>query len=391
MTPTRRSPGHWAGVALVGLIALIASWLIVRSTLQGLLGPEYPLLAVSLAPTSADAEAAVALNRVSRAGGQVDARSRTLARDALARSPLLATPLVIAGLDASLQDDAPRARTLFAAAAQRDPRSVIARYWLFDDSLQRGDYAGGVAQAGPIVRLQPAAAIAVATVLTALVDVPAARPVLAAALRRMPSWRRAFVQQVRATPRLAAAAAPLFGTVDGRAALLTSLVRAGRADQAYALWRNGLPAAPPAGVYDGRFLGLPGSPPFNWRLIGERLGNVSRRPGGGLNIHTPDNNPHPLAEQTVLLAAGAHRLQFELRATAEEDADGRLRATVRCATGAAILARGTFDPTAGNERSLPVVTPPDCRVMLVQFAVVPGMTPGAFAATLDHVRLSGRS
>lgn len=399
----------WVTRALVLIVALLAVWLSLRNMLHELLEREYPALAVAIRPSSPVAESGIALNRVVADGGVVDDQSRAYLRSALRHAPLLAEPFIVAGLDASAAGRPERARTLFEEARHRDPRLVIGRYWLFDYYLRAGDYAQGIAEAAPIVRLQPAAASPVATILTALLDVPRARPALVAALERNPPWRDDFFRQVAATPRLRNEAAALLrqrggssAGADDQQAVIRSLVGEHAYGRARDLWIALLPGqyrSRASGVYDGDFAGWPGSAPFNWRLFGERKGLVERiavptlPQRTGLAIHAQGDAAEPLAEQLVIPAPGNYRLSAVARTLEDESStETGLQAMVRCAATAKPLAQTVLDRVsdAATPLTLDFTLPASCGAAMIQFGVKPGITPGPLGAVLTGVRLSRR-
>lgn len=402
----------WAVRILCIVVALTAIWLSARNALHGLMENDYPELAMAITPPSAPAELTIALNRVARDEGVVDEVSRALSRDALRRAPLSAEPLVVAALDASARDQPARARQLFEEARRRDPRSIVSRYWLFDYDLRNGDYALGMAEAAPLMRLQSRAASAITTVLTALIDLPAARPALVTALRGDPIWREGFFQQVSAIPRLRGEAAALLQQIGGagsggdaqdeQRAVIQSLVRDGEIDRARALWLQLLPAADRAGatgIYDGDFAGKPGTLPFNWRIAGSRDGIAQRAAAPetaqrtGLAIRFSGDRAALLAEQMVVARPGAYRLSFAAKALdGEPSTETALRATVQCAGHGKPLARSDVQRFANDlaAHDLDFTMPATCKAALVQFSVVPGIMPGPLDVLLTDVRLAPR-
>lgn len=401
----------WIRIAVLIVLALAVLWFAIRAMLLGALEREYPALGAAMQPPSAISQAIIALNRAAARDGVADPLARTFMKNALRRAPLLADPFIVAGLDASARDDLDRAERLMEEARRRDPRSVIPRYWLFDNYLREGNYAQGIAEAQPLIRLQPAAAPATVAVLTALVDVPAARPALLAALRNRPSWRRSFFAQAAAAPRLRrqAVALLLAATPEGAAwagrehsALMRELVRGGEFGEAYSLWLRTLPphqrpAAP--GLHDGNFKGRPGGPPFGWRLPEANRGAVQiveagdAPSGSGLAIRAEGDRDIVLAEQLVLAKPGPLRLSFAARAL--EDApvsEAGLRSELHCAaTGRPIAgaAIAQFGPRL-EKHSLQAVLPPGCGAVLVRFSSVPGMEPGPLSVLLTSIALLSR-
>lgn len=406
----RRREGLGRGVWAVLLIAAaVAAWFSLRNALHTLIEREYPLMGAAISPASPVSQATMALNRVTNYGGTVDRVAHRLAVDALHRAPLMADPLIVAGMEASALDDVQRARAAFEEVKRRDPRSVIARYWLFDYYLRSGLYAEGIAEAGPLIRLQPASATPVTAILTALLDVPEARPALVAALRSRPVWRQEFFRQMGANPRLTAVGAELLalstagaetGGARDQQAVIRSLVRRGDYAGARALWMQLLPAesgARAVGVYDGDFEGWPGAAPFNWRLSGERSGVVRRLGAGGegkgLGIRHDANRAAMIAEQLIMPAPGPHALRFTVQAREEQSqGDGGIAAVVRCAAGNARLgaAVAPHPATTPATQTLSFTMPATCPAALVQFAVKPGVTPGPLDVVLSNVVLSAQ-
>lgn len=404
-----RSP--WVRLLALTIIGLAILWFAIRAMVLGLLEREYPALGAGMQPASPVSQAIIALNRAAARDGIADPLARTFMESALRRAPLLADPFIVAGLDASAHDDLVRAERLMEEARRRDPRSVIPRYWLFDNYLREGKYAQGIAEAQPLIRLQPAAAPATVAILTALLDVPAARPALRSALRARPSWRRNFFEQAAASPRLRRQAASLLlattpagATWAGREqlAVMRELVRAGELDDAYALWLRTLPLSqrPSApGLYDGGFNGRPGGPPFGWRLPEAKRGVVQiteagdAPSGSGLAIRADGDRNVVLAEQLVLLPPGALRLGFATRTI--EDAppsDAGLQVELRCSATGRPLARDVVSRSLPRlqTHSLSAVLPAGCGGALVRFSVAPGMEPGPLNLLLTNIELVSR-
>jgi hypothetical protein len=77
--------------------------------------------------------------------------------------------------------------------------------------------------------------------------------------------------------------------------------------------------APEDQIYDERFAGRPGEPPFNWALNASELGSAERGRSGGLDVDYYGRSSGPLARQLVLLPPGRYRLAFQ----AEGNANGQ--------------------------------------------------------------------
>lgn len=401
---------YWTRTAALVLAAVVALWFCTRATLLSLLERDYPLIGQSIAPPSPVSQALISLNRASARNGIADPLARALLENALRRAPLLADPFIVAGLDASARNDFVRAQRLMEEARRRDPRSIIPRYWLFDNYLRNGDYSRGIAEAGALIRIQPAARPAAVAVLTALLQVPRARPALAAALRRRPAWRGTFFEQAAASPRLRDPAAALLRAItpggaaytgQDQLAIIRGTVRAGNHARAYALWLRTLPADQrpgTPGLFDGGFRRGSEAPPFGWRLPKASSGATrivaapDARSGSGLAVRTEGERATLLAEQLVLSSPGPLRLTYATRALGEETGpDGAgLRVELRCDATGKILASQvveSFTPRL-EAHSLPVTMRPGCGAILVRVAVAPGVEPGPLRALLTDMALS---
>jgi hypothetical protein len=81
------------------------------------------------------------------------------------------------------------------------------------------------------------------------------------------------------------------------------------------VWATALGPAPVPGLYDGRFQGLPGSAPFNWRLASDPSARaaIAMAPDGGpaLQVERDGGRAGRLAAQLLVLPPGAYRLHGE--------------------------------------------------------------------------------
>ncbi len=391
--------------------ALLIAWLIARNAALQLLDEDEPVTALRFSPPGGRALAEVALDQVVAADGVVGPQSHALFEEALRRAPLLADPLILAGLEASAANDTDRARRLMEEARRRDPRSVIARSWLIDYYLGQGRYAAGLGEVGPLMVLEGDAQPAILAMVTALIRIPRARPALVAVLRTDPWWRVGFFQQASTSPSLVPAMASLLLAAPNRAnplgaareqqALLQGVASQGRYALAREMWLAQLPPAARGGlpaIYDGNFRGLPGVPPFNWRLH-DAPGNVVGRVDvadlperSALQISADGDESAPVAEQLVLLPRGGYSLSFKVRRLPEADPGAAgLGVVVRCMPGT-MLASLSFDPpAAAATRTLDFDVPAGCPAIAVRFLVRPGESPGPVDAQLTAVAIQPRS
>ena len=390
--------------------ALLITWLIARNAALQLFADDEPAASLQFAPPNGTALAEMALDQVVMANGVVGPQSHALFEEALRRAPLLAQPLILAGMEASAANDTDRARRLMEEARHRDPRSVIARSWLIDYYLGQGDYAAGLDEAGPLMVLESDAQPAILAMVTALVQIPRARPALVAKLRTDPWWRSAFFQQASDSPALVPGMASLLLAAPNRTnpigakreqqALLQGVASQGRYALARDMWLAQLPPAQRgkvSAIYDGNFGGLPGVPPFNWRLhdapgnIVERV-EVSDLPEKtALQISADGDQSVPIADQLTILPHGAYTLSFKVRRLPDADPGAAdLGVVVRCALGDVLGSSFLDPPSAAEIRTVDFDVPAGCPAVSVRFSVRPGENPGPVDAQLTGVSIGPR-
>jgi tetratricopeptide (TPR) repeat protein len=389
------------------IVAVVVGWFSIHHALLGLLEREYPLIGLSLAPSSPVSAGVVALNRVGR-DGDADATTRRFIEQAARGSPLLAEPFITAGIDASARGDTEKALQLFEQARMRDPRSILVRYWLFDYYLRTGKYAEGIDEAQPLVRLQPAVMPGVTSLLTALLDVPGAREILIRRLQANPPWRSEFLRQVAASPRLRAEAGALLsgngnqaiGSLQDNERIIGGLLRDGNVEEAWQRWRTALPSearqqANRGAIYDGSFAGWPGAAPFNWSLAKQGVTHQARsapQQGTGLRLEIIPGRGVTLAQQTVPVSSGSYRLSYTLKALDEQPSVAIVEAQIRCIQQSKPIATRQVHELDAKPTVYAVDAdlPDGCVAVQVRFVALPGETAGGLFGVLSGVRLSPR-
>ncbi len=245
---------------------------------------------------------------------------QVLAAHPLDRDALLRVGLVSA---AGAQGEE-RAHQQIGEALRRDPRARVARVWMMLEALKHGYNQQALIHIGRLMALDHIQGTAFFPMLAALAEQPGTQKQVAAMLAANPTWRGDFLGYLNghhADPGL------VFQLTTGggkdapgteQAPLIQSLIDQQDYDRAYLTWVNFLPAdalnrVEP--VYDGNFKGLPGAPPFNWKLTNNDVANVTIEGGNGMVISYTGETATPMAEQMLLLDAQDYRLTF----TAEGD------------------------------------------------------------------------
>lgn len=325
-------------VALAGC-ALAA--LIVQNATVAAFSATAPDVAASVWPGHPAADVALAGRQIALASGKgqpiAPATFALLDRTAR-RAPLDPQPFIVAGIRAQLAGQAERADRAFAAARQRDPRSLPARYFLASSRLQRGDVEG-LRDVAAITRLEPNGGQSLVPYLADLARRPETRAAMLDMFRNSPGIRAAVLTAMAGDPNNARLVVTLGQTRDPDKApwlrtALDTLVAKRRYGEARALWER-ISGTRSAGLFDGDFRNPSALPPFNWELTSSSLGLAERR-SGRLQVMFYGQDSGTLARQLLLLPPGRYRLSAP---SSSADGSGALYWLVRCDQGAGEITR----------------------------------------------------
>jgi len=168
------------------------------------------------------------------------------------------------------------------------------------------------------------------------------------------------------------------------------LVGSGDFQRAYLAWINFLPENALSGiafVYDGDFAGLPGPPPFNWRLFSEGSGNAemvrkSNLPQGtALEANYFSEQPATLAEQTIVLEPGSYVFSYSVTASRDGDIGGGLGWSLRCLDKQSReLLRSGLLPTQPTRVDVRFVVPAGCVAQKLSLVGTSGDVPATIRA-----------
>ena len=379
---------------LLGAAAVWLAVLIVRDGAAHWALDTQPATAIRLAPGDARALAAAADDILAKAKSPDDLRRASdLAARALAGDVTQINALRDLGLIAARRGEMARAMRLMSLAGRRSPLDGVTHLWLMGRRLASGDYAQGFADADLLLRHAPG----LTPVLTPLLLDYAApgRAALTARLAASPPWGPDFMVAMATQARDPAivqailsdlAWTPAKPNADEWSAYFARRVKDGAYDVAYLDWLRTLPPAALArarSIYDGDFVGLPGVPPFNWRLGGGLGGAAEVVPveggsGGALHARYDGYGVPELAEQLLVLAPGSYRFSGQARTSA--NASAALTWTLICAdTPGIVLARVPAPRDPGGWRAFSAdLRVPDtgCAAQWLR------LTP----APIDHVR-----
>jgi len=301
-----------------------------------------------------------------------------LARRALAISPLQTRALRVVAWQAEHEGRTDVARRLMEFAGGLTKRDVSTHWWLYFAAAGRGDYSTAFTESDVLLRQEPDLESTLRPSMLSMLDDPAAVGPLVSRLVYRPDWRSGFLADLAghgtniATVRsvfeaLNASGAPL--SQGEASSLINRMLADGAYQQALFQWRRFLPKAirdSSVGLlFDPRFQGLPGPPPFNWKLVDEggALSEIATTEDGGTALHLayPAAEARLLADQLIVLPAGAYRLTGQV-SFAQPTSEAQLEWRVGCVGGGAGLASARPDASAHGWSgfSLDLTVPPSC-------------------------------
>ena len=336
-------------ILLLGGVAVFIGWLVVRAAAIDAFVRRNPAAAAVFAPGDPRVTLALAMAEFRRGTGAISPRTMRATRQALEKAPLAEEPFVLHGLSALVGKDEARAERLLTEARERNPRSRPTRLLLLDRYLRTNRVDDAAVEIAVLSRLIPAARQALVPELAKFAGNPRTRGSLASVLRSDPEMREEILNHLANStgdPDLVLRLAETSGarivpteTRPWQRSLLDTLVKKGEIERAYRLWARFTGAAGPAsgkGIYDGRFQGLPGSPPFNWEFVSSGAGIAEKAKGPAVQVEYYGRQPTTLATQLLMLKPGRYRFAF--RAEGDATGDGsKVAWTLECLPGTPAL------------------------------------------------------
>ena len=342
----------WARTVIVGGLALLASWQVVRVAFVAAYVDERPGIAEKAWPGHPQVDLALAMAEI----GQAAAAARTaVPASALRRTeraaigaPLAVEPFLIEGALAKTQGREDLAERLFVEARARDPRSAAARYFLAERYLSSARATEGLREVSVLTRLVPQGSRLLSPGLVQYARSPGSVPHLRRMFAANPQIGQAVLTELASDAanadlimRLAGPTA--MGTGDAPAPawlgkLLNALIERGEFVRAQNLWSrvSGIrPPSPPGPVNEG-FAKINAPSPFNWMFGSGNFGIAEPEAGGKLKAIYYGRENAEFASQLLLLPPG----QYQIRMTASTDAaeNSGLEWSVTCVPGKARLA-----------------------------------------------------
>ncbi len=366
-TQARAATPLWLRGALV-VVGIAGTLFLGRQVLSTAIAksdaPTRPDVALTWRPQDSAALVAEADRDLAIAKSQGDvAHVRSLAAQALNRSPVEVGAVRLLALATERQGDASRAAQLMMIAGRRSARDGPAQAWLFDYWFKRGDWARAYTHADLLLRTHPQVTKQLdPSLASAAAADPEARRQLESRLAQGPFWRNAFLSDLAQSNPDPGLLLALVTDLDRSGAklsdeelgdVLNPLVQRHLYDEAYLAWTQSLPPkalSHLANIYDPDFEGAAGPPPFNWAFHQPNGGavEIAKAPHGRshvLAVHLYEAPTQPLAVQLLNLPPG----HYALAGQSLSDAGGStgMEWTVRC-EGGAVTARISPAGAAGQ-------------------------------------------
>lgn len=274
--------------------------------------PQYPAVLTATAMR----EVGVAAASGAEPASTTQQRLQQLEREA----PLAADPFLVEGALFDKQAAAVKAEILYREALRRQPRSVAGHYLIADLYLRTGRISDGMREMAELARLMPASSIQLVPALAQFARSPGAADQLRQIFRSNPELEQPVLDALAADPSnadLILSVATRRGASSTGAApeweekLLDGIVAQGNYPKAYAIWSRlaGVPAGPPAGLFNPAFNRVAAPAPFNWSFDSTGAG-VAEPENGSLRVLFYGRESVTLAGETVLLPPGRYHLKL---------------------------------------------------------------------------------
>ena len=299
------------------VLALALAALVVRNALIDAYAHSNPARGAAVWPGHPSVIMISGLNEVGAAAAAARPVNPATVRAMIAtsaRAPLAPEPFLVHGVEAQVAGDPARAIRSFLEARKRDPRSVAARYFLADYYLKTGQIRLGLAEIAALTRLVPRSLEEIAPQLAAFARMPGGATHAKRLLRDQPQLEPSLLNELAANPADANLALSIWSGRVGeqdrtwQRRLVTSLVSAGRFQDARRVWGRFNPHAKPVGaLFDPKFEGS-AMPPFGWELASGAAGVAEPEGEGRLHILYYGRDNLVLASQLLLLEPGSYRL-----------------------------------------------------------------------------------
>ena len=423
MTSTsRRFPGiaHRQGIAYkvaVGLVLIVLLWLSVAVSFEGVFARRDPVVALRWAPWSAQAKivqstalatdtatdtagsAATATGAGTAADPATIAKARTLAQQALDRSPVQASAaraIGVAALSARDNATAGRAFTYAARLSRRDLPTEL--YWI-ESNVTRGDIRAALHHYDVAMSVSVKSRAMLGNILIAASAEPNVATELAKLLKTQPRWLPEFYQRLMGQGENPATLAHIANVMafDGRdpgqapfvSMTLNRLVALGAYGEARTLYRRSVGGADET-VRNASFERANTLQPFDWIIASEPTysGIIETRTGWphGNVLTIAGTEANDVARQLLLLVPGQYRLSADT-ANVRQERETRPLLTINCVSDNRAVMSAPFAAAGAKPAAMQAMftVPANCPAQWIAIRNTPSFDPVDSDPWIDRI------
>lgn len=377
-------------------------WLATSTSIDGVLATRAPALVLKWAPWSSIAR--ITLSNAELNTGQAVSRSvlihaRTLAQQALDRSPIQSAAAGAIGLSDLVAGNEANARSAFAYAERLSRRDLPTQIYWIETSVAHGDVHGALRHYDVAMRVSVASRAMLGNIVIAASAQPQVATELAKVLRMRPLWLPEFYQRLMGqgdnpTSLLHIASTMGFDARNPAQApfvsmTLNRLVALGAYRDAQILYERSI-GEPDEAIRNGGFERPNRLQPFDWTVAGEPTysGIIETRAGWpGDNVLTvTGTEANDVARQLLLLAPGRYRLDAKT-ANVRQEPETRPRLNITCVSGQKIVASIPFAPAGTSPASMTgqFVVPANCPAQWLTLRNTPAFDPVESEPWIDDI------
>lgn len=317
------------------------------------------------------------------------AEAESLARQALAREPLLTNGATLIATIRDRQGRDDEAEALMRKASSLNHRSNVADLWLFRAHLDARRYEEAFLHADALLRRQTEFTEQLFPLLARTMNDPSSIPPLGERLAKQPSWRMNFLQGVIFSHPDPAAPFGLMQEIKAAGGELTPietrvylarLIRDQLYEEAYLAWLLFLPddiSTRVTHIYDGDFDSFPDAQPFGWNFFAGARGSIEaptlhgRPDDPALYVYHDGVTQVGFPGQLLVLPPGRYVLSGEVLTETPESGD-RFSWLISCVGSAQPLLRTTMPDTDDRWREFAqaFVVPTGCEAQQLELVAV---------------------
>jgi hypothetical protein len=392
---------HLLRKGAIVLLLLFVAWFATATAISGVLPNRAPAVTLQWAPWSTAARIALSnamIGDVQSAPPAVTIRARTLAQQALDRSPVQAAAARLIGLGDLLTADEAGSRKAFAYAERLSRRDLPTELYWIETNVSRGDIPGALHHYDIAMRTSVQSRVTLGNILIAAAAQPGVATELTRLLKTQPRWLPEFYQRLMGQGENpvtlhSIARAMAFDGRDPRQApfvamALQRLVVLGAYAEAQDLYRRSL-HTPATTVRNAGFEQPNRLQPFDWTISDDpsHTGVVETRAGwsGGNVLTVTGAEASDVARQLLLLTPGRYTLRA-LTANVRAAPETRPLVTIACANGATVA---TVPFAAAEARPAMMAgsftVPADCPAQWLAIRNTPSFDPVDSDPWIDNI------